>query len=142
MGVTCWQKDPGSKFLLPEGFRSFSRSGDTPPPLDNENTPLEVCKKVVDPPSKWWFWVFLRPFLGHFVLFSLWPHLKIKRWFWPPPLNILRKKLLKMKISEISLKYLLNKRSSKGKEIKYKSLETAEYLKPFSQNFKKEKYFP
>ena len=43
-------------------------------------------------------------------------------------------KMLKMKISEISLKYLLNKRSSKGKEIEYKSLEMADYLKPFSQN--------
>ena len=27
LGVTCCQKDRGSKFLLPEGFRSFSRSG-------------------------------------------------------------------------------------------------------------------
>ena len=27
LGVTCRQKDPGSKFLLPEGFGSFSRSG-------------------------------------------------------------------------------------------------------------------
>ena len=36
--------------------------------------------------------------------------------------------VLKLKISEISLKYLLNKRSSKGKEIKYKSLEMADYI--------------
>ena len=42
--------------------------------------------------------------------------------------------MIKTKISEISLKYLLNKRCSKGKEIKYESLEMADYLKPFNQN--------
>ena len=42
-------------------------------------------------------------------------------------------KMLKIKISKISLKYLLNKRSSKGKEIKYECLEMADYLKQFSQ---------
>ena len=38
------------------------------------------------------------------------------------------KKMIKMKLSEISLKYLLKKRSSKGKEIKYGRLEMADYL--------------
>ena len=43
-------------------------------------------------------------------------------------------KVIKTKISEISLKYLLNKRCSKGKEIEYESLEMGVYLKPFNQN--------
>ena len=43
------------------------------------------------------------------------------------------RKLLKSKISEISLKYLLNKRSSKGKEIQYARLEMADYLMPYNK---------
>ena len=39
-------------------------------------------------------------------------------------------KLIKSKIPEIALKYLLEKRGSKGKEIVYESLKMAEYLMP------------
>ena len=39
-------------------------------------------------------------------------------------------KILKCKLSENALMYLLNKRRSKGKEIPYKNLEMAEYLMP------------
>ena len=39
-------------------------------------------------------------------------------------------KVIKEKLSENALKYLLNKRGSKGKEIFYKNLEMAEYLMP------------
>ena len=43
-------------------------------------------------------------------------------------------KLIKSKISEISLKYLLKKRNSKGKEITYERLEMADYLMPFNKS--------
>ena len=43
------------------------------------------------------------------------------------------KKIIKMKISEISLEYLLRKRGSKGKEIKYDRLEMADYLQPYNK---------
>ena len=39
---------------------------------------------------------------------------------------------LKKKISETALKYLLEKKGSKGKEIKYACLEMAEYLLPYN----------
>ena len=42
------------------------------------------------------------------------------------------KNLLKKKISETALKYLLKKKGSKGKEIKYSCLEMAEYLLPYN----------
>ena len=42
--------------------------------------------------------------------------------------NFLKK--IKIKISEIALEYLLNKRGSKGKEILYTNLEMAEYFMP------------
>ena len=44
------------------------------------------------------------------------------------------KKIIKMKISEISLEYLLKKRSSKGKEIRYDRLKMADYFQPYSKN--------
>ena len=44
------------------------------------------------------------------------------------------KKMMKMKLSEISLKYLLKKRSSKGKDIKYGRLEIADYHWPYNKN--------
>ena len=40
------------------------------------------------------------------------------------------KKILKLKINEAALKYLLEKRKSKGKEIEYKSIQMEEYLLP------------
>ena len=42
------------------------------------------------------------------------------------------KKLVKSKIKEKAFKYMLNKRGSKGKEIKYSALEMAENLLPFN----------
>ena len=42
--------------------------------------------------------------------------------------------MIKQKISEISLKYLLTKRNSKGKEISYDRLEMADYLMPYNKN--------
>ena len=44
------------------------------------------------------------------------------------------KKMIKMKLSEISLKYLLKKRSSKGKEIKFGRLKMTYYLQPYNKN--------
>ena len=41
-------------------------------------------------------------------------------------------KMVKEKIREGALKYLLQKRGSKGKEIVYNSLEMADYLLPFN----------
>jgi hypothetical protein len=49
------------------------------------------------------------------------------------------KNLLKKKISETALKYLLKKKGSKGKEIKYSCLEMAEYLLPYNDELKTEK---
>ena len=43
-------------------------------------------------------------------------------------------KIIKSKISEISLKYLLSKRSSKGKEISYEKIEMADYLMPYNKS--------
>ena len=40
--------------------------------------------------------------------------------------------MIKNKLSENALEYLLKKQGSKGKEIKYESLEMAEYLLPFN----------
>ena len=40
-------------------------------------------------------------------------------------------RILKEKIKVIALKYLLQKRGQKGKEIEYGSLQMAEYLQPF-----------
>ena len=45
-------------------------------------------------------------------------------------------KMIKSKIPEIALKYLLEKRGSKGKEIIYNKLEMAEYLMPFEKRLK------
>ena len=45
-------------------------------------------------------------------------------------------KMIKCKIPEIALKYLLEKRGSKGKEIVYKKLEMAEYLMPYETRLK------
>ena len=42
-------------------------------------------------------------------------------------------KIIRAKISERALAYLLNMRGSKGKEIKYERLEMAEYLMPYNK---------
>ena len=44
-------------------------------------------------------------------------------------------KMIKLRISDLSLNYLLKKRKSKGKEIIYEKLEMAEYLMPHKQIF-------
>ena len=49
-----------------------------------------------------------------------------------PKTNYLQ--LLKGKIRNIALEYLLDKRGSKGSEIKYSYLEMADYLLPFNNN--------
>ena len=41
--------------------------------------------------------------------------------------------MLKERISENALKYLISKQGKKGKEIKYDSLEMADYLKPTNE---------
>ena len=41
------------------------------------------------------------------------------------------KRILKEKVKESALKYLLEKKGKKGKEIEYTTLEMAEYLQPF-----------
>ena len=41
-------------------------------------------------------------------------------------------KIVKSKLSENALEYLLNKRESKGKEMSYKTLEMADYLLPYN----------
>ena len=41
-------------------------------------------------------------------------------------------KIIKRKLSENALEYLLNKRQSKGKEISYRNLEMQDYLMPFN----------
>ena len=41
--------------------------------------------------------------------------------------------MIKQKISEISLKYLLKKRNLKGKEISYDRLEMADYFMPYNE---------
>ena len=40
--------------------------------------------------------------------------------------------MLKRRIKEVALKYLLDKKGKKGREIKNKSLEMADYLLPFN----------
>ena len=42
--------------------------------------------------------------------------------------------MIKQRISEIALKYLLKKRNPKGKEISYNRLEMADYLMPYNKN--------
>ena len=51
-------------------------------------------------------------------------------------------KIIKSKISEISLKYLLDKRKSKGKEISYQKLDMADYLMPYNKglNIEEKRY--
>ena len=41
-------------------------------------------------------------------------------------------KLVKTRITEVAIKYLIDKRGSKGKEIQYERLEMAEYLMPYN----------
>ena len=41
-------------------------------------------------------------------------------------------KIIKRKLSENALEYLLNKRQSKGKEISYRNLEMKDYLMPYN----------
>ena len=43
-------------------------------------------------------------------------------------------RILKEKVKESALKYLLKQRGKKGKEIEYTTLEMAEYLQPFGNN--------
>ena len=42
-------------------------------------------------------------------------------------------KIIRAKISERALVYLLDMRGSKGKDIKYEQLEMAEYLMPYNK---------
>ena len=46
------------------------------------------------------------------------------------------KYILRNKINEKALQYLLNKRGSKGSEIKYKNLQMSLYLSPNEYNLK------
>ena len=41
--------------------------------------------------------------------------------------------ILKLKVKQNALKYLLNRQKSKGKEIKYENIRMAEYLLPYSK---------
>ena len=43
------------------------------------------------------------------------------------------KSILKEKVSEAALKYLINKQGKKGREIRYPFLEMSEYLLPFNK---------
>merc|ERR1712240_489546 len=43
------------------------------------------------------------------------------------------KSIVKERVSEAALKYLINKQGKKGREIKYPSLEMSEYLLPYNK---------
>ena len=49
------------------------------------------------------------------------------------------KSIVKEKVSEAALKYLINKQGKKGREIKYPSLEMSEYLLPYNKQSIEEK---